>query len=88
MRQDKLAPCAAYDMLLPQITFLGRERAIVIGGENFGIGTKFFFKRSEDAPPRTLASGLGDCAEELQMAAERFFKVSIVRVRRHGLLLS
>jgi hypothetical protein len=42
MGEDKLAAVAAYDMLFPEIAFFERERTIVIGCENFGIGTKFY----------------------------------------------
>ena len=41
MGEDKLALVATYHMLFPEIAFLGRKRAIVIGGKRLGIGTKF-----------------------------------------------
>jgi hypothetical protein len=42
MGQDELALLAAYDVLLPEIALLGRQRTVVICRKNFGIGTEFF----------------------------------------------
>jgi hypothetical protein len=45
MSEDKLAAVAAQDMLFPEIAFLDRERAIVIGRQHLGIGTMFGQRR-------------------------------------------
>jgi hypothetical protein len=86
MGEDKLAAFAAYDMLLPEITFFGRESAIVIGRQNFRIGTKLYLAFGRHSSERVCASVRRRGGT--QMVGERFFKVSVAIVRRHGLLLS
>jgi hypothetical protein len=85
MAEDELAIIATEDMLFPEIAFLGRERAIVIGSQGLGIRTKFGAEIG-------AYSGKGICIHprrcgRTQVAGERFFKGPVAVVRRHGFLL-
>jgi len=85
MGEDELAMVATEDVLFPGIAFVGRERAIVIGGQRFGIGTKF-----GAAIAGCSGKGVGIHARRCggtQVAGERFFKGPVAVVRRHGFLL-
>jgi hypothetical protein len=86
MGQDKLTAIAAEDVLLPEIAFFGREGTIVIGGEYFGVGTKFerAFGGRSGWGIGVQAGGRGGT----QMAGERFFKDPVAVVKRHVVLLS
>ncbi len=81
MRENKLAAVAAYDVLLPEVALLGRERAIVIGGQYLRIGAEI---RGRSESIRIRAGRRGGT----QMAGERFFKGPVAVVKRHGVLLS
>jgi 3-isopropylmalate dehydratase small subunit len=82
MREDELATVAADDVLFPEVAFLLGKAAIVIGGQQFGIGTEIGTCSRESA-----AIGARRCGGA-QVAGERFFKGSFAIVRRHGFLLS
>jgi hypothetical protein len=81
MGEYELAIVATQNMLFPEIAFVGGERAIVIGGQCFGIGTKISGRSGEG-----VGIWAGSCGGT-QMASERFFKGPVAVVRRHGFLL-
>jgi hypothetical protein len=82
MREDKLTAVAAYNVLLPEVALLGRESAIVIGGQHLGIGAEIGGRPGESIRFRAGRR------RGTQMAGERFFKGPVAVVKRHGVLLS
>jgi hypothetical protein len=81
MGQDQLAIFTVNHVLLPENTFLGGKRSVMIRGECFRIGTGFARRNVEAFGTRTGRSG------RTKMAREGFFKGAVAVVRRHGLLL-
>jgi hypothetical protein len=82
MSEDFLAESAADDVLFPGIHFRGEKRAFVISGKRFRVGTRIAVRASASG---TVRSTVGS-RRRTQMARNRFVKIPIAFVRRHGLL--
>jgi hypothetical protein len=80
VREDFLAMGATNNVFLPGIHFRGEQGSLVIGGKRFGVGARIAARDGAGGAAR----GISGARHRTQVARNRFVKISIALVRRHG----